>query len=552
MTAQNPCRLREKDLADIEAVRALFLTMLAEERGPELIELCVRLLAELRDRNTALTARLMKALRQLYKPASEKVDSAQLELVLSALTSELPAGTKQDETASEPAAEPSSSSPQPPPAPPAPPPRRGRKPLPESLPRERVRLEPVAEALVCSQCNASKMSIGQETSSVLEFVPAGFKVIVYERAKYACKACAEGVVVAPAADKVIEGGLPGPGLVAHVLVSKYWDACPLNRLSGIYDRHGVAIATSTLGDWVAAGADMLEPLAKEIRRRVLGALVVSLDDTGLRVLDREHPKGAKRGHMWAYVGDNELVAYAFTPTWQSQGVQAFLAGRKGYIQGDGYAGYKALFAGPDPPVQLGCMAHLRRKFHDAMEAKDTRAAVAVAMIQELYAIERQATQDGVHAEERTRRRQTQSRTVLERLRLFIDSVAPAAPPKSPLGKAVTYALRQWPTLVRFVDDGRLPLDTNHVERLLRNVAVGRKNWLFAGSDQGAHRAAIVLTVLGSAFLAGIRDVWAYLREVLAHLSSGWPAARLGELLPAAWAEQKRQHTDAQQMVAAAP
>ncbi|WNG50104.1 IS66 family transposase [Archangium minus] len=219
----------------------------------------------------------------------------------------------------------------------------GRRPLPSSLPREQRVHQPPPEALRCEACGRDKTCCGQEKSETLEWVPGHFKVIEEVRPKYACRPCGDGLVVAPPADRVIEGGLPGPGLVAHVLVSKFKDHLPLHRLSGIYARHGVQLRTSTLSDWVAAGADTLQPLAREVAQRALASHVLQSDDTHLKVLDREHPNGLKRGHMWVYLGDTTWAAFVYTPDWKEEGPLSFLDKREGWLLVDGYKGYDKLF-----------------------------------------------------------------------------------------------------------------------------------------------------------------------------------------------------------------
>ena len=519
--------------ADLAEVREYLLHRVLEGQAgiDEVLDVVLQMVVSSRQDSRELAVRLAGLLKQSYGRKSEKVDPGQLMLLLEQAN----APVKLPELPEKPA------TPAPKPAPdaplPAPRTRPGRKPLPASLPRETVVLEPPASERVCATCGAEKTCIGSESSELIEFIPATFKVLVHERRKYACRACQDGVVIAPVGDKVIEKGRPGPGLLAHVLVSKYQDHCPLNRLSGIYARSGVEIPTSTLGDWVTAGADALRPLSIQIARRVLAAHVVGVDDTGLRVLDTDSEHGSKRGHMWAYVGDGQAVAYRYTPTWIAAGPASFLVSRKGIIQGDGYAGYARIVADRKGDLVLaGCWAHARRKFVEAMESGDARAAVAVELVGKLYRVEREATEDGCAPEERARRRDAEARPVLEELGRFIAKVHPSAPPKSPLGRALTYAINQWETLKVYLGDGLVPIDNNAVERALRPIAIGRKNYLFAGSDAGARRAETLYTVLGTAAIVGVEPI-AYLRDVLDRISRGWPADRVAELLPDTWAAE---------------
>jgi hypothetical protein len=358
------------------------------------------------------------------------------------------------------------------------------------------------------------------------------------------------VVIAPPAPKPIEGGTPGPGLLADVVVRKYKDHCPLYRMSQIYERSGVHLAPSTLADWVAAAANLLEPVALVLRDRTLASFVLSLDDTGLRVLDREAPDGAKRGHLWTYIGDGQVLFCSYTPNWEAEGPCAILnLKRGGIIQGDGYAGYgkATVFTGPDPPKRAGCLAHARRKFVVAMQAGDVRATVAVSLIAKLYQIEEQARRDKLDSPTLTERRQTLSKPIMAELHQWVGKLHGTVLPKTPLGKALTYAVRQWAMLELFLEDGRIPIDNNHVERALRPVAVGRKNWLFAGSDEAAKRAAVLMTIIGNCTLNGV-PVKDYLVDVIMRLANGWPQSRIAELLPAAWlSEKQRQDADTQKI-----
>jgi transposase len=525
---------------DIQGIRALLAQLLAQGQVTQALDLVVHLLCDLRDKQTALEHRLHKTLVQLQRRKSEKLDPAVLQLILGNLLDPLP-------TSAPAAPESVSESPPDAPAPPKPRPSRPRRGhIPDTVPREPIVLTPSAADCLCTRCQSPKVLIGSEVTEVLEYRPGGFVAVRYERQKFACAPCQDGVVIAPVPDKLIERGLPGPGLLADVVVRKYKDHCPLYRLSGIYARHGVHLAPSTLGDWVEAAAAILAPLALVLMAQVLKALVLSVDDTPLRVLDPSAPAGTKRGHLWALVGDGRAVFFFYSPDWKGDHIQAMLKERVGYIQGDGYAGFAALFSPTSLRIFVACWAHVRRKFVAALEAGDTRAAYPLRLIQKLYRIEHDATVTGVCATERTRLRQTLSRPLVDTLHAWLlSSPALQAPPKSPLGQALTYALRRWPALLPFLDDGHIPIDNNHVEREFRPVASGRVNWLFAGSDEGARRAAILYSLLGSCALAGIKDPWPYLRDVLQRLSQSWPQARIHELLPAAWAQEQRQHAQTQ-------
>jgi transposase len=505
----------------LDEVRALLASLHEKGEHEQVLEVALRLLDQVVRDNQDLSRQLARALTRAAGNRSEKIDPQQLWLwVTQALAMEE----------------------KPAPPPPARPPERerprpaapsGRKPLPAHLPREVRRIAVAPENQTCA-CGKPTKLIGVETSEVLELTPARFMVITYERERRGCPDGQCGVVVAPVADKVIEKGLPGPGLLADVLVGKYGDHLPLHRQTGIYARQGVELAPSTLGDWVREGVEILEPVAQAIMAEVLAAHVVQADDTGLRVLDGEAPGGSKKGHLWGFVGDRKLVAFQYTETWKGEEARRHVAGRRGWLQVDGYAGFDKLFKAAEPVVfEVGCWSHARRKYVEALDAGDVRAAVGIAIIGKLFEVEREADAGGLAHDARRALRAQRSAATLDELQQWVAETRSRAPPKSPLGQALGYTVNQWRQLRRFLEDGRLELTNNGVERALRAIAVGRANWLFAGSDTGARRAAVMYTVIGTCKLCGV-DPLAYLRDVFEKLSQGWPNKRLAELLPHRW------------------
>lgn len=313
---------------------------------------------------------------------------------------------------------------------------------------------------------------------------------------------------------------------------------------------GVDLPVSSLSNWVGAGAQALEPIAQAIAGKTLAAHVVQTDDTGVTVLDRDRDGGSKRGHQWAYLGDLRWLTFHYTPTRSADGPCEFLAGRRGWVQADAYSGYDRLFRAPgSAAVEVGCWSHARRYYLEALP-KDRRAAVALHYIGQLFDIERQAKQTQLPPEARREFRQQHSRPVLDSLGRWVKETYPAAAPKSPLGQAVQYTVNQWIPLTRFCEDGRLELENNACERALRQVAVGRKNWLFAGSDEGARWAAVLYSVLGTCRLNGV-EPWSYIRDVLEKLAGGWPNSRLEELLPPNWAAARAAMADTAEPPAAA-
>lgn len=414
-----------------------------------------------------------------------------------------------------------------------------RKTLPADLERRHVEL-PVEEPLrICAICGAEKACIGHETSEVLELEPARFVVLVYDRPKLACATCPEsGVVVAPAATKPLDGGIPGPALLADVLIRKAVDHTPINRMLAIYRRLGVELPPNTVYGWWTQGAELLRPLAEAIHARVLASHLLQVDDTGIRVLDKDTPDGSRRGHMWGMVGDEAWVSYRYTKTWEGGEMAAFLDSRVGWLQGDGYKGYERLYRKAEPAIEVGCWSHARRYFIKAEESGDKRARRALVHIGELFAIEALATQDQLDPDARLALRRQRSPEPLRRLREAVARLTPTVTPRSPLGAAHTYLTNQWVALNQFLEDGRLPLENGAAERLARIVAVGRKNWLHCASDEGAERYAVLASVLTTARFQHA-DLAAGLAWAFDHLARRlWSADEAVELLPDRWPKEK--------------
>lgn len=521
-----------KSRLDVPKLRAYCAERVAAGEAAQTVDLLLDVIEALTERMNRLEQQVDRLLHDRYSRKSERLSSSQLTLALDAVAIplRLPEPDSQDSTAST----------DPTPAPLARPPRtrparklRGDA-LPAHLPRKPGISEPTAEQLCCTACGTRKKFIGSVKSQILEWEPGSFFVQEIERHKYACATCESGVVIGPAPVRVLDGALPGPGLLAEILVRKGSDHCPVERQSRIFtNRCGVPLSPSTLGAWFSRSLDLLAPLYRRIGERCLTRSHLGVDDTGLAVLDRSDSRGIKRGHLWPFRSDSE-VYFVYTPSWQGKPIQELLKDFHGTLQTDGFSGLDALYRRPGAPIRAGCLAHLRRRFVNAFELGDLRAAGPLLLIQKLYAVEKKASEDALDAAARQRRREEFSRPLMTALRAQVDSLCYHAPPKTPLGRAITYALRQWDTLTVFLDDGALRPDNNDVENTIRPVALGRRNWLFAGSDEGAKRLAILYTLLGSCQLAGIADPWAYLRDVLSKLSHNWPQSRLDELLPQSW------------------
>jgi transposase len=518
--------------------------LLEEGRGEQAIEMLLGLLGRLREEHSSTLVRLQQALRQLYGRRSEKTAASPLQLLLAFLTPPPAAGP--EAVSAPPTADGAQAAAA---APPADAPRktpqrpsvRGAQALPAHLERREVVVQPTAEECLCPECGEQRQSIGQEVSQRLELEPARFFVRVEKRPKLACPRCKEGVATAPAGETPLPGALPGPGLLAQLLVGKYRDGLPLHRQQAIFDkRHGVRLPTSTLGDWVAGASDLLPPLVARLKQRTLGDSLLHTDDTGVRVLDRNDARGIKRGHLWPYVGQGGNVFVEYTPDWSGQGPQQVLADFRGYLVVDGYKGYEALFGPTSPRVEVGCWMHARRGFERAHVAGDARGGTVLSLVQKLYAVERQAQEAQLSPEARLGLRRVHSRPVYEELFGLLTQWAPHVPAKTPLGKAIAYALNRYVPLGRFLEEGRLPLDNGEVERLIRLIVLGRNNWLFLGSDAAGHRAASVYSLVLSCYRLDM-DPWAYFRDVLPKLGGTlFPSSRLAELLPESWAQQQAQ------------
>jgi transposase len=414
----------------------------------------------------------------------------------------------------------------------------GRSELPADLPRERIEHDLSDEERPCPGCGQLRERIGSETSEQLEYVPAQLKVVEHVRWKYACRSCQEHVAIAMPAAKPIERGLPGPGLLAQLVVGKFCDHLPLYRLEDVFARSGMEVPRSTLCRWARNVADLLEPLYALMVQRVRGSHVIHTDDTPVPVLDPTLGH-TRTGRFWVYCGDrdNPYSAYDYTPSRKRDGPLKFLADYQGYLQADAFAGYDGIYAAGSVK-QVLCWAHARRKFFEAKETRPREAHEALAWIARLYEIEREAK--NASYEERRALRQARASPLLAEFREWLLSLTGRVLPKSPIGQAVHYVLPRWEGFVRYCEDGALAIDNNLSERTLRPCAIGRKNWLFLGNDQGGRTAAILLSFVASC-KANQVEPWAYIRAMISKMSEQSAAAdqplsstTLAELLPDAW------------------
>lgn len=411
--------------------------------------------------------------------------------------------------------------------------RGGRTPLPDHLPREIIELQPADADRCCAGCQTEKVRIGEDRTEELDYVPASMVVRVYVRPKYACRTCENGVVQAELPPRPIEKGRPGPGLLAHVITSKYGDHLPLYRLERIFPRHGIELSRTTLAEWCGAVADLLKPVATQIAADVLRSPWVQSDDTGVEVQDRTATPQIRTGHVWAYRGAEGSAFYDFTWRRNSEGPLRVLAQFRGYLQADAAPAFDDAYR-TLPIVEVGCWAHARRRFKEAVRTAPKEAAPVVVWIGELYGLERSAKTTPLDADRRRELRQERARPILNRLHAYLQAIAVTALPKSPLGDAIGYALRQWEALTRYTDDGRLEIDNNGAENALRPLCLGRKNWLNFGSEAAAHRAMVLLTLVQTCKAHQV-DPFAYLRDVIDRVSTH-PMSRIDELTPRRWKE----------------
>jgi transposase len=410
--------------------------------------------------------------------------------------------------------------------------RSQRKPGKE-LPRRRIEHEPSEAELVCS-CGERKTRIGEEVTERLDYVPSSVFINEHVRGKYACRKCQGEVVIGPKPRQVIERGFVEPGMLAYIATSKYADHLPLHRLESIFKRQGAIISRSTMCDWLIASGKALSGLHELMVKRVLNSRIIWTDDTPVKMQDRELEKKLRETRLWTYLGDenNPYVVFDFTKSRKRDGPAQFLKDYKGYLQADAFAGYDCIFAGGEV-TEVACMAHVRRKFFEA-QTSSKEAQHALAIIQELYLIEKQTKE--LEANRRQEMRQIKSVPLLQEFKTWLDRERLVALPKSPLGKAVMYALNNWEALNRFVEDGNLTIDNNRAENALRKIAIGRKNWLFLGSENGGRTASIFASVVASCNRHSL-DPFAYLKDVFTQLATN-PNVDLETLLPDRWQRER--------------
>ena len=500
---------------DPEALRALLLA----ERARHADEL-----AAARGEAERLRAIVKELQRHRFGRRSERVDPDQLALMLEDL--------EQTVAASEAAAESAPSG--------APRPARQRRinrgALPAHLPREEVVLDVADKACPC--CGGLRHRIGEDVSERLDVIPARFRVLVVRRPKYACRACDGQVAQAPAPERLVEGGLPTEALIAHVVVAKYADHLPLYRQAQAYGRQGIDLDRSTLADWVGRAAFALRPVHRRLLDHLKASPKLFADETTAPVLDPGR-KRTKTGQLWVYARDDRPwagpdppgVAYVYAPDRKHARPAAHLAGFEGVLQVDGYGAYEALAATGAVTLAF-CWAHVRRRFYEIQNAGPAPvAAEMLARIRTLYEIEAEIR--GRDPDARQRARHARARPIVAALKPWLEARLAAVSAKSTIAEAIRYALARWDGLTRFLDDGRIEINSNVVERSMRPIALGRKNHLFAGSDGGGEHWAVLASLIETCKRNEV-DPQAYLADVLTRIARRHPMSRIDELLPFAY------------------
>jgi transposase len=463
---------------------------------------------------------LQSLLRRLYGQKAEKINPDQLRLFADDAAEE--SATPQPEAAADDEE-----------AEPLPKKRRKRRSTKlKDLPRVRIEHDVDPEARVCGCCGNEKHKIGEVVTEEIEYVPASVIINEHVRPKYACRTCGDGVVIADLPPRLVDGGLPGPGLVAQIVTAKYGDHLPLYRQEAIFLRHGLELSRKTMCDWIRLAADLLQAIVMAMRKELLRRPVILADETPVLMRAGPNKKACQRAYVWVWLSPEEdLVIYEFHPTRAQSVVESFLDDFQGEaIVVDAYAGYNPCTK--RGVKRGGCLAHARRYCREALASNPREASELVAYIQMLYVVERRAKELNLDERGILELRQRESVPLLGKLREAVDKLKPKALPQSLLGKALEYIDNQWPHLALFSEDGRVPIDNNASERAIKPVAIGRKNWLFAGSLNGGKSAATLYTLVQSCRRLRI-DPFEYLRDVLGRVSTH-PDSRIDELIPAAW------------------
>lgn len=405
---------------------------------------------------------------------------------------------------------------------------RARKPLPAHYPRVRIEHDLDEESKICA-CGCGLSKIGEELSEQLDVIPAQVRVLQHVRFKYGCKACTDGVTTAPMPAQAIPKGIPSPGLLSHVCISKFDDHLPLYRQSEIWERLGVEIPRSSLSSWVIQVGKLVEPLVELLRQTICATDYVHADETPTQVLREQGRSATSKSYMWLYmtgsytIGETTpepiSIVYDYQETREGKNATKFLKDFHGYLQTDAYSGYDELTS-QDVVTSVGCWAHARRKFNDVYKMakkQPGKAEDALRIIAKLYEYERMFQDGGLCAQKRQKLRAEQVAPLLARFKKWLLAIKPKVPPKNPLGKAISYTLNQWDSLIVYIQDGRLNIDNNPAERMIRPFTVGRKNWMFMGNAEGARASAAIYSLIETAKANGVHP-----GEYLSHIFTELP------------------------------
>jgi transposase len=510
-------------------------------------QMVVELLAVLRDtrrQNDELQHRLDLLLRRIYGPRTERFDPNQPLLIPDAFEAVAPE-VSEPGNAVPPEPEPGA-------APKKTPRPHGRRALPKNLRRVPRVYELTEVERRCPECGESRIQIGAERSEQLDYEPATLFVVENVRCTYACPHCEGQVVTAGKPTQPINKGLPGPGLLAHVITEKYCDHIPLHRQERRLARQGVDLSRSTLCDWMAGAARTLEPLYDLMKTLILLCGTIHTDDTSVKVRDSERKLKAT-GRLWIYFGDHlhRYNVFDFTMSRKRDGPSRFLEDFRGHLQADAFSGYDGIYAGGNV-VEVGCNAHARRKFVEAQNTDTARSAVALAYYRQLYAIEKEIkaelarlpedADEPMRAAIRLQVRQERAVSVWDSFEAWLHAERPRVLPKSPLGGAIGYMRNNWVALKRYTSSGYLSIDNNVAEQHMKTIATGRKNWLFTGSENGGKTMAILFSVVSSSQRHGY-DPFVYLRDVLSRLPDH-PKEKLADFLPDRWSPPQQAEASA--------
>jgi transposase len=417
--------------------------------------------------------------------------------------------------------------------------KKGRKPFPAHLPRIEIIHDLPESERICGVDGCHLVEIGREVSEQLDFIPARIQILSHVRIKYGCPHCRTGVVTAPAPARPFPKAMASAAMMAYVAVSKYADGLPLYRQSGMLTRIGLGISRGTLAGWMIQEGRMVQPVINLMRDKLLEYGIIQMDETPVQVLKEPGKTAISKSYMWVQRGgppEAPVILFDYDPSRGGSVPERLLLDYKGYLQTDGYDGYLPVCANPDI-IHMGCWAHVRRKFDEALKAlgkgakgKSGKIGQALAMIGKLYQIEKELRADHATPEIREETRAAKSTMILDTLKTWMEETLPTVPPKSALGMALGYMAGQWNTLNRYLEDGRLEIDNNLVENAIRPFVVGRKGWLFSDSVRGVTASANLYSIIETAKANGL-EPFAYLKHLFAHLPIARTLEDYENLLP---------------------